>query len=402
MQSFKMLYLYEMKKILMRKIVWIATGIMLAATVYMVLSRMAGDYYVDGEVIGSNYEMFLTDREYARALNGRLIDEGLLKNMQEAYAKVPDVKQKHYSMTEEYQQYARPYSEIHNFVLDILKSTGSGDELLTIDAEGLYQKRQELLREIRQEFRLTQGETAYWQEQENKLEKPFVYSYHDGYERSVVYLYSLNMLLLLLITVCLSPVFTDEHSRRTDQLILSSRYGRKLLYRAKMAAGISFAEAEVLLFSAAFTLLTFFMYGTDGFDAPVQLKYLTSQQMTMGELVILMYGLLLIVGILYSVMVMVISELCRSNVATIGIMIVFLILSVFMNIPEQYRIAGQLVDMLPMQLVTWWGVSDMRLVPIPGGYMTTWQVAVLLYAVAAVCLIMLGKRCYSRYEISDR
>lgn len=402
MRSFKTLYMYEMKKILMRKIVWIATGIMLAAMVFMVLLRMAGTYYVDGEALGSNYEMFLTDREYERALSGRVIDDGLLKEMQEAYAKVPVLKRKHYIATEEYQQYARPYSAIRNFALDILQSAGSGDELLTIDAEGLYQKRQELLQEIRQEFRLTEGETAYWQKKESELQKPFVYSYHDGYERSVVYLYSLNMLLMLLITVCLSPVFTEEHSRRTDQLILCSRYGRKLLYTAKTAAGISFAAAEVLLFSAVFTALTFALYGTDGFDAPVQLNYMTSQQMTMGQLVILMYGLLLIVGILYSVMVMVISELCRSNVATIGIMVVFLIVSVFINIPEQYRIAAQLIDMLPMLLVTWWGVFDMRLVPMPGGYMTLWQAAVLLYTVTAVCLIMLGKRCYSRYEISGR
>lgn len=400
MEYFRRLYLYEIKKILMRKTVWITTGIMLAATIFMVVSRIAGNYYVDGKAVDTNYRMFLTDRAYERELSGRAIDDELLQEMQDGYAKVPDVA--NYTLTEEYQQFARPYSVIRNFAKNILGKTDSNDELLTIDAEGLYQKRQELLLQDWKLYMLTDEEIAYWQKQEEKIEKPFVFSYMDGWDRSVTYMYSMNMLLLLLISVSLSPVFADEHGRKTDQLILCSRYGRKPLYMAKIAAGISFAVAEVLLFGIVFVTLTFSIYGADGFSAPVQLMYLTSHAMTMGELAFLMYGLLMVAAVLYSIMVMVMSEISKSNVTTIGFMMIFLIISLFGNVPEQYRVMGQLFDMLPMMLVTTWGILDMRLTPVPGGYLTLWQTALILYLVIMVLLSTVGKRCYCKCQISGR
>ncbi len=400
MGFFRQLYLYEIKKILMRKTVWITTAIMLAATIFVVVSRLAGNYYVDGNVVDSNYNMFVTDRAYARELSGRAIDDVLLGEMQEAYAKVPEVA--NYTLTEEYQQYARKYSSIRNFAKNILGRTDKEKLLLSISWEDLYAEREKLLMQDWRMYMLSDGEIAYWEEKEQEIEKPFVYAYIDGWHRSVTYMYSMNMLLLLLIAVSLSPVFADEHGRRTDQLILCSRYGRKPLYMAKLAAGISFAIAEVLVFGIIFVLLTFSIYGTDGFSAPVQLIYLTSHPMTMGELAVLMYGLLMAAVVLYSIMVMVISEISKSNVATIGFMVMFLIISLFVNIPEQYRVIGQLFDMLPMILVTTWGILDMRLTPIPGGYLTLWQSALILYLIAMVVLLLIGKRCYGRYQIKSR
>lgn len=400
MGFFRQLYLYEIKKILMRKTVWITTGIMLAATIFVVVSRLAGNYYVDGNVVDSNYNMFVTDRAYERELSGRAIDDVLLGEMQEAYAKVPEVA--NYTLTEEYQQYARKYSSIRNFAKNILGRTDKEKLLLSISGEDLYAEREKLLMQDWRMYMLSDGEIAYWQEKEQEIEKPLAYAYKDGWERSVTYMYSMNMVLWLLIAVSLSPVFADEHGRRTDQLILCSRYGKKPLYMAKLAAGISFAIAEVLVFGIIFVLLTFSIYGTDGFSAPVQLIYLTSHPMTMGELAVLMYGLLMVAVVLYSIMVMVISEISKSNVATIGFMVMFLIISLFGNIPEQYRVIGQLFDMLPMVLVTTWGILDMRLTPVPGGYLTLWQTALILYLTVMVVLSFIGKRCYTRCQIKGR
>lgn len=56
--------------------------------------------------------------------------------------------------------------------------------------------------------------------------------------------YTVSILQLLLIGICLTGVFTDEHTRRTDQLLLSGRLGKKELFRVKMLAGMSFAAVS--------------------------------------------------------------------------------------------------------------------------------------------------------------
>lgn len=78
-----------------------------------------GNYYVDGELIDTNYNMYQTDKHYSEALNGRAIDQSLLEETIAAYRKIPEVAGRHYTLTKEYQQYARPYSEIFNFIRQI-------------------------------------------------------------------------------------------------------------------------------------------------------------------------------------------------------------------------------------------------------------------------------------------
>ena len=109
------LFMYELKKLTNRKMVWVSLAVSLLLCLFTVCSPLIGSYSVDGKRIRSNYEEFQIDKAYQKALDGRVIDEVLIKEMQEAYAKVPlDVEQ--YSLTAEYQKYARPYSAIFNYV----------------------------------------------------------------------------------------------------------------------------------------------------------------------------------------------------------------------------------------------------------------------------------------------
>lgn len=80
----------------------------------------------------------------------------------------------------------------------------------------------------------------------------------------------------LMIAICFSKVFSTEHSQRTDQLILSSRFGRKKLYYAKIVSGIT---SSLILGMAVFgssAAVIFWCWGFDGggtalgYDAPHQ------------------------------------------------------------------------------------------------------------------------------------
>ena len=117
MNTFKSLYFYECKKIWNRTIVKISLILCLILVVISGTVRLFGNYVVDGEILGSNYNEIKKDQGYARELNGRKIDQNLLEEMVAAYRKVPVTPEKHYTGSPEYQKYARPYSEIFNFTV---------------------------------------------------------------------------------------------------------------------------------------------------------------------------------------------------------------------------------------------------------------------------------------------
>lgn len=55
MRLFGTLFLYEYKKILRKKIVWISTLLCIIALVFSICSPLLGSYYIDGKRISTNY-----------------------------------------------------------------------------------------------------------------------------------------------------------------------------------------------------------------------------------------------------------------------------------------------------------------------------------------------------------
>ena len=122
MHSLRTLYGYELKKIWKRKIVRITLLVCLAAVFISVTGPAMGSHYVDNEKADSKYHIFLADREYNRQLSGREIDQALLEEMSDAYDRIPSSAER-YTLTEEYQKYARPYNAIFSFVGDMTDMT---------------------------------------------------------------------------------------------------------------------------------------------------------------------------------------------------------------------------------------------------------------------------------------
>lgn len=402
MRNLGTLYLFEWKKILQRKLTWITFVSMLLVVVLSVSGNILGSYYVDGEKVDTHYNMMKTDQAYERALTGRAVDQELLSKMQEAYAKIPDEADR-YSITEEYQTYARPYSAIFNFVR---QASGITQEELygwQADEEEFYALRQAELEKDWDYWYLTEAEKTFWREKEKALQIPFVFAYKEGYAMLIKVAYTVSILLLLLIGICLTGVFTDEHTRRTDQLLLSGRLGKKELFRAKMLAGMSFAAVCSLVFFTVTAICSFVIYGADGFNTALQFVYpVYSGTLSVGEAVLILYGLLLIVSVTVSAFVMMLSELLHNNIGTLAILLGIILLPMFVSIPAQYRGVSQLFCWLPGELASVWSAFDVRLVKFFGTLLTTWQAAPVLYLILAGVFCLIGGRAYRRYQVSGR
>ncbi len=396
------LFGYELKKLLSHRVVWVSLVVSLLLSVITVCSPLIGSYYVNGEAVSTNYEEFQTDKAYQLALDGRVIDEALIAEMQEAYAKVPlEVEQ--YSLTEEYQKYARPYSAIYHYVRLATGLTGKEAIRWVADTENLQEKRLEVQEKRWESYLLTEIEKDYWREQEAQIERPVVFRYVGAYSVLISAVYTVGLVAIFVVSVCLAGVFPEEHVKRTDQLILSSKCGREKTYGAKFGAGILFAFCTSLIM-VLFTLgLAFAVYGTEGFFGALQLEYSgSSAAISVGEAVLIAYTMVLFAGVFMGVLVMMLSEVLRSSVGTLAIATGIIVLPMFFSMPEEYRVLYQLWSYLPSDFVAAWSLFSPQMVILGNFVVPAWQAVPVLYTMLGVVFAIVTKRAFVRYQVSGR
>lgn len=405
MNNFGSLYRYECKKLLGRRIVWVSFGFCIAAVIISLVAPLFSDYYIDGKFIDTNYNMYQTDKGYAEALNGRAIDQGLIEEAVAAYRKIPDTQDgRHYTATEEYQRFARPYSEIFGF---IRRTTGMQTSQVMWSwqpsEDDMYAKRQTWLTSRWEDAGLSRGEMDFWREREEQIKKPYIYQEHSGYDDMFSSYQTVGLLMLLLVAICLSGMFSDEHTRKTDQIILCSPFGKTRLYWAKITAGISFAAVSTLLLFVFTFIMTICIRGAGGFHAAFQLMYtVSSEPITCGQAILIAYGNMMLTAILISVLVMVLSELLHSSIATLAVSTGLLITAMIVNVSEQYRVLSQIWAWMPWCFLTPWNVFGVYTLPVFGHYLAPWQAVPLLYIAAGMIIAVIGKPIYQRFQVSGR
>ena len=269
--------------------------------------------------------------------------------------------------------------------------------------DDLYAKRQIWLTSQWETLRLSEGEMDFWQERESQIKTPYIYQAHEGYSAIISSYQTVGLFVLLLVSICLSGVFSDEHTRKTDQIILCSPLGKTKLYWAKIATGVSFAAISTILFFVFIFVATMCIYGAEGFHAAFQLIYAgTSNPVTCGQAVVIAYGNMMFAAIIMSVFVMGLSELLHSNIATLAISTGLLILDMIVTVPEQYRVLAQIWGWLPWCFLSPWNVFGEYTISILGHYLTPWQAVPIIYVISGAVIAVVGKPVYERFQISGR
>ncbi|WP_308567900.1 ABC transporter permease subunit [uncultured Eubacterium sp.] len=405
------LYAYELKKIASRKIVWIVGIIMIFLCAFLSFSDLiSSSYYGEDEISG--YEAMKINREYARNLADRKIDDTLLREMQDYYSR-EDVEESNDSISDgqisiitdesqedEIDKGIKEYTPIYAYVKEI---TEDSNMALKISSDELYKMREKSILQNRTDQMLTEKEMDYWEEKDKQIETPFTYEYTESWSNLWNYMYTINFMILLMLAICLSNVFSVEYLRKTDAIILCSQYGKKHLYLAKVLAGISFGVIIAILFFGITAISSICVYGADGFSAALQIAFpLSSWNISVGESVLVLLFVLLIISVLYSVAIVILSEILKNSVAVMAIPVGIMILTMMIDIPYQFRIASQIYDLLPTNLLTVWELWDDRLVSVFGKYLTNFQIAPILYLIIIIVLFFVGKRVYLKHQIGAR
>lgn len=140
------------------------------------------------------------------------------------------------------------------------------------------------------------------------------YNYDLGYWklRNIHSSYPFSVGLLVLIG--LAPIFSAEYSRKTDAILLSSKYGKKKLIFSKIKAGLIFAITVWGLIEIINTLIIARIYGTTGAEAYWQNFLIDCAPFPFNQLQITLVTIATsLLGIVFFASVIMLISVCSKN-----------------------------------------------------------------------------------------
>ena len=397
---FGRLFVYEWKKLLGRRLVQVAAIGMLLLSALVVMGPFLDDVCSGPDAYGVTWEQ---DAKWRKELDGRVIDQKLLNEMAEAYGMVPWNDGK-YSRTEEYQQYARPYSGIFNTVRSFLGMTTKTMFSWEPEEQQFYEFWKRNLEYTWENSYLTEEEIVFYRNLQADVAIPFTYEYiSDGWWELQEGLNTFGIIWTLVIALCLSGIFPEEHIRKTDQLILASRNGRKKQYCAKTLAGLVFAAVLSLLSGALALGLAVGLYGIDGMDASFLFVFSNYiYPLTIGRAVIIGILVITAANIIVGAVTMLLSEVFRTGMSAFAVITAVILAGMFINVPPVYRLWSQLWDSIPGRFTMIYNMFSINTVPVFGRCFMQWQVVPVVYLLLAAVIAFAGKHVYLKYEVSGR
>ncbi len=142
----------------------------------------------------------------------------------------------------------------------------------------------------------------------------------------------MQFLLFVPLTFVTAPVFAVERSSGMDNLILSSRNGRRKIVTAKLLSVLAASTVVVMLYLAATFLFGFLPHGSfHGWDAAIQSLPTYARSMfpwKVWQLAAVGAAWLIFTGAVYSLIVCFISSRMKSQMGTAGVSLAILFVNV--------------------------------------------------------------------------
>jgi ABC-type transport system involved in multi-copper enzyme maturation permease subunit len=400
MNSFWGLVRFEYRKILRKRSNIITLLIAIFLTTFSCIGPLMGNYYIKGEAFESNYDGMKKDREYIRSMSDEEISSEMLSETIEAYSHIPPTDGK-YTDTQEYQQYARPYSEIYYM---IMKAYNLNDweeiELLTEDeVNSFYTMRQNRVERNIEDTTMSSVEKANSLNISKQVKIPFDYSYTGGYQRFFSQMYTTAILICFIISICIAPLFAGEYTERMDSLILSSRYGKNKVIYAKLFTGISFSILVSIMLTLVSLVTVMAFYGWEGGNSPIQLFLpLSIHPLTMREVALLYFVLILFGNILSATLAMLLSSKLKSPFIVIVIMTVVTILPMFISRSEDILWIYHLFNLIPVNMFYLTNITDVFSINLFGLVVQPYEIILAFAIISSMVLLPFAYRNFKSHN----
>lgn len=400
MGEFWRLTAFEYKKIFRRKSAVVAIVMLYVLSAVTCILPIIGTSY--GVVTESKYEAIMKDKAYEMALNGRELDSGLMLEMSKAYGYIPD-EAADYTYTQEYETYARPYSSVYRLVRGGFNSSEyrfsmkEAKALTPEIADSYYEVRQQnMIYDMKNEG-ASDEEVKYMLECDSEVQKPFRLGYNSGYRSYISFMYTAAVFMMFVISICVAPIFAGEYTSGADQLLLTSKHGKRKLIYSKIFAGLSFAVFISVTIFAIVSLISLSIYGMEGFDTALQLIYpQVCYNVSIGKAVFMLSGIGILACMCIASVTMLLSAKMRTPFPVIIIMslanFVPMVLNIVGNSPI-VRVINKIMILFPVRMCNIWDPFSANMYGAFGSYIRPYifmPIFAALLTIAAIPLIYGG------------
>ncbi len=397
MKNLGTLYRYEWKKLWGRRSAQVLSLLLLAAVLLLNLAPLVGRIQVryldeDGTVVEETVSKLTAarlERSFAMEYSGQPLDDNLIDELQAFIAQYGyDCLNMYWIFYSIAQSGLNPWSE--NTTEALIQET-------------MYEE----WNGYKDGLSLTEEELSYWEENEAKISFPLTIAYTRGYKNLLEEAYYLNLLLLCYIIFILSESFSLNRRLNTQIWFQSTKFGHGPTIAARILAGVSYSLVSCLAVYGISALIQFGVYGTDGWNAPIQqiwaLLFGSSLPLSAGQAVLVICALSVLVVTAVAAVVMLLSEVTQSGVTALAVSYGVLIVTALFNVElfVKNRALSQIWNYFPIQRISYEVFYDERLVQIVGHTLRGFPFTVLLYGgILALALLLCAG--HARVTILDR
>lgn len=359
---------FELKKMFSKRVTQVSCGAILAMLIAILGINITSQYAPNPNELNSDFEgtaAIAQIKSNADALAGPITNESateILRKYQGYIGPEGEAKEEFSyqegvlgSHADEYWKFnavtntylsllTRPWMVGNQMPSSVITSI---DTPSTVNLYGQIRKKVESELNANQDgFTYTSTEKAFWLDKANSVSTPIEYGYAGGWKDFLDMAQFLIFALLAVAIMCAS-VFNEEYSAKTDAVILSTKYGKTRLGKAKVAA--AFIGSSITYWIAALTLLVIplIFFGAQGARLPMQALMLTNTYPIStweASLICCLVGYLAALALLGVVLAL--SAHMRSSMGILAIAIALVLIPLF--IPNLHNnIANHIVFLFP-------------------------------------------------------
>lgn len=224
-----------------------------------------------------------------------------------------------------------------------------------------------------------------------------------GWDYFIYAMYNTVIFIGIALIIILSPLFSDEYTTGMDGLILSSKYGKTKCAVAKIISGFLITAVLtliiILFFAASFLLL----FGTDGWNAHIQLAERLTYLSVPGAVTCLQAALETIVAVILSLfalsgIVMLFSALSQTSFTTIILSAVFYVFPLLLR--SQNLTLTRIAQLFPVKIPQIFSKGKvLGGFSIGGGELSLMVCTFFIVPACVIAAFLLGTHIFAKHQV---
>lgn len=410
---------FELKKICTQRVTQVSIIVIAALLAWVSTFNITSQFALDPNTVSSEFEgaaAIAQQKENADALSGPITDKAVTDILREwkTFMDGDEIAQQYRwsdaSLGADAKSYWDFYAPRTNYLSLIVGPWMQGFEMptsvasridtsATLDLYGQVKSKVAAELESSSVFSYTDAERTFWKEKAESVQSPTEYGYAGGwldfFEMSVFLI-----LALIATAIACANVFNTEYREKTDAVILSTRFGKSKLGRAKAIASVIAASAIYVIMIAVLLGVPLVFFGADGAGLPIQLRELcNTYNLSVGAAAVILciVGYIVMLGLLGVTILL--SSKMRSSMGILAIIAAIVIIPMMLSNLHN-NVANHIVFLFPYLALDANNFFD--LVSYSVGPLVVEYPVVLAVFYGALFLLgtVLSIRCFNRHQVA--